>query len=219
VDNNNDIESSCSHCGHTRAVSRKYIGKKVKCKNCNTSYRITQPEATAQSEVIELTPEDTVTASARVAKIFNKNKVVTDEMLEKYGTKMSPDHLMNDFKGRGVSGIFLFTVIIHALLLVGSSLPYIQSTYFDSNPAEIEESKRKEMAFDDATTIVDEIAEKYDMQASDITDRFSKSGSRSDKVKDKKKSLLKKKNLPKKVDTEHKENKSKARSNTTEPQP
>jgi len=185
-DNTNGISSSCTNCGNTRSVSAKYIGKKIKCRSCNTSYRITQPDSTAQSELIELTPEDTVTASARIAKKSGESKEVTDEMLLQYGDIISPDNLMGDFKGKGISGIFLFTVLIHVILLIVSSLPYIQSEYFDTDPTEIEETKKKEMAFDDVTTIIEEIAEKYNMQPSDITDKFSKSGSRSDKVKDKK---------------------------------
>ena len=181
------IKSACTNCGNVRSVSSKYVGKKIKCKECDQSYRIVAEEDNAaESEEIHLTPEDTATASARVAKKKGRGKEVTDDMMNQYSEDISPDALMGDFKGKGIIGIFLVTIILHVVVLGGSSYGYIQKEFFSPAPEEIDVEKRKDMALDDATVALREIAEKYNLKSADITDKFSKGGSRGSKVGDSK---------------------------------
>ena len=176
------ISSVCSNCGNERLVPEKFLGKKIKCKECGEAYRISAVEAEDGAEV-EDTPKKEKKVKARKSA---SAKADSGDMLRKYENEINPDALMGDFKGRGVIGIFLFTIVAHVIVLAGSSFPYIQSEFLNADPIELAEDEKKGLALDEATKAIRGIADKYGLSSSDITSKFSKSGSRGDKVKDKK---------------------------------
>lgn len=109
------------------------------------------------------------------------NRAKTAGMVKKYSDEVSPDSLMTDFKPKGIIIIAIFTIIVHVLLLGGTSINFLMDKFI-TKPKELPEEKRKSLALDAATRAINEIAEKYDLTSSDVTSQFSDTGSRADKV-------------------------------------
>jgi flagellar basal body-associated protein FliL len=79
-----------------------------------------------------------------------KNKSGSDEI--------SPDELMESFKGRGLKTIILFTVVIHAVLLLGTSIPFLKKAVTGKDTSELSEQERMELAMKEATDSLRDIA-------------------------------------------------------------
>jgi|SaaInlStandDraft_1057018.scaffolds.fasta_scaffold14371_6 hypothetical protein len=182
------IESICSHCGNSRMVPSKYIGKKVKCKACDQAYRIEEPSTESAEEgdsPLDSAVEKATEVSESSAKVEPRKKAATgnsaSNLVRKYEDEVNPEDLMNDFKGRGVVTIAIITLILHVVILGGSSVGFIQDEFL-SEHQELEEEDRKNLALDDATFAIKGIAEKYNLMPDQITSMFSSGGSRGDKV-------------------------------------
>ncbi len=85
----------------------------------------------------------------------------------------SPDQLMKAFEGRSLKSIILFTVVIHAVLLIGTSVPYLWSAVTGKDITEQSEEERFQAATKEATTAIREIAERYDLKPQDLSSRFT----------------------------------------------
>ena len=112
------------------------------------------------------------------------NRVKTGDMVRKYSDEVSPDSLMTDFKGKSILVIALFTIIVHVVLLGGTSINFLKEKLF-SDTRKLSEEERKREALADATLAIRDIAAKYALTSGDITSQFSAAGSRADKVADK----------------------------------
>ena len=84
----------------------------------------------------------------------------------------SPDDLMRHFHGRSLKGIITFTVIFHAVVLLGSSVPYLWST-FGKGTANLSEEERFKIAAKEADDTLREIAEKHGLKPQDLGDRLA----------------------------------------------
>lgn len=94
-----------------------------------------------------------------------KNKSGSDEI--------SPDELMESFKGRGLKTIILFTVVIHAVLLLGTSIPFLKKAVTGKDTSELSERERMELAMKEATDSLRDIAEEHGLNVQDISSNFS----------------------------------------------
>lgn len=94
-----------------------------------------------------------------------KNKSGNDEI--------SPDELMESFKGRGIKTIILFTVVIHAVLLLGTSIPFLKKAVTGKDTSELSEQERMELAMKEATDSLRDIAEEHGLNVQDISNNFS----------------------------------------------
>ena len=94
-----------------------------------------------------------------------KNKSGNDEI--------SPDELMESFKGRGLKTIILFTVVIHAVLLLGTSIPFLKKAATGKDTSELSEQERMELAMKEATDSLRDIAEEHGLNVQDISNNFS----------------------------------------------
>jgi hypothetical protein len=176
------VESICSHCGASRKVPSKYIGKKVKCRECEQPYRIEDPSSTdADESSVQEEPavEEKVAPRKKRAK---GNQAAT--MVRKYEDEVNPDDLLKDFRARPFVAIGLLTLILHVVILGGSSFGFIQEEFL-SEHEELPEEERERLALDDATLAIKEISEKYNLKPDQITGMFSSGGSRGDKLADK----------------------------------
>ena len=87
-------------------------------------------------------------------------------------TEKSPDDLMRHFHGRSLKGIITFTVIFHAVVLLGSSVPYLWST-FGKGTANLSEEERFKIAAKEADDTLREIAEKHGLKPQDLGERLA----------------------------------------------
>ena len=99
---------------------------------------------------------------------------MTDE--QTYPSDVSPDSLMSDFRGRGILAILAFTVIVHLVIVVGSSYSYLREEVFGEDTSTLSESDRIDLAVREATTALREIAEKHGISPQDLSSRFASNG-------------------------------------------
>lgn len=93
-------------------------------------------------------------------------------MREETTSEVTPDSLLGKFHGRSVMPLVVFTVVVHAVVLLGSSVPFLWRTCY--GPGELTEEQRAEKAVEDATAAIREIAEKYELSPQDISKSFGK---------------------------------------------
>ncbi len=84
----------------------------------------------------------------------------------------SPDDLMRHFHGRSLKGIIIFTVLLHAVVLLGSSVPYLWNT-FGKGTADLSEEERFKLAAKEADAALRTIAEQHGIKPQDLGERLA----------------------------------------------
>lgn len=90
-----------------------------------------------------------------------------------YSDEVTPESMMNDFRGRPVVGILSFTVIVHVVLLSVFSFGYMKNELFGEDTSSMSEDKRLKVAVQEATTSLREIAERHGLNPQDLTSQFA----------------------------------------------
>lgn len=88
-------------------------------------------------------------------------------------TEATPDSLMEQFKGRGLKPILMFTLVVHVVVILGSSIPFFVRKAFARDSSKRTEAERVESAVEDATAALRKIAKKHGLNPQDISDQFS----------------------------------------------
>jgi hypothetical protein len=96
----------------------------------------------------------------------------------------TPDSLMEQFKGQGLKPILIFTVVVHVVLILGSSIPFFVRTITGGSAAKRPEAERLESAVEDATSAIRKIAKKHGLNPQVVSDQFTGGGSRTSKATD-----------------------------------
>ncbi|MBT8038218.1 MAG: hypothetical protein KJO21_11800 [Verrucomicrobiae bacterium] len=94
-------------------------------------------------------------------------------MIDTQKEETTPDQLMEHFQGSSLKSIIIFTVIVHAILLVGSSFPYLYKAIAGEDLSEMSEKNRMDAAMREATVALREIAEDYDLKPQDLSSQFA----------------------------------------------
>lgn len=92
--------------------------------------------------------------------------------------QVTPDTLMERFQGKGLKGIILFTIVVHVVVIGGSSVPYLVRDVFGADTSEMTEDERIKAAVQEATAAIRDIAADYGLNPQDISDQFASGGSR-----------------------------------------
>ena len=95
---------------------------------------------------------------------------------------VSPDSLMKSFQGRGLIGILLVTVVVHAVVILGTSGSYLMIEVFGTDTSKMSKEDRVKVAIGEATSALGEIAKRHNLVVEDITARFASGGSRASKL-------------------------------------
>jgi hypothetical protein len=90
-----------------------------------------------------------------------------------YSDEVTPDSMMNDFRGRPVVGILSFTVIVHVVLISVFSFGYMKNELFGEDTSSMSEDERLKVAVQEATTSLREIAERHGLSPQDLTTQFA----------------------------------------------
>ena len=85
----------------------------------------------------------------------------------------TPDELMESFKGRSLKSIVVFTVVVHAILLVGTSIPFLIKAVAGEDTSAMSEEERIEAAVREATASLREIAEDHGLKPQDLSSQFA----------------------------------------------
>ena len=94
-------------------------------------------------------------------------------MSETQKEEVTPDQLMKHFQGSSLKSIIIFTLIVHAVLLAGSSFPYLYKTIVGKDASEMSEKERTEAAMRDATAALREIAEEHGLKPQDLSSQLA----------------------------------------------
>lgn len=87
--------------------------------------------------------------------------------------EVTPDQLMKHFQGSSLKSIIIFTVIIHVVLLAGSSFPYLYKAVVGEDASELSEKDRIDAAMRDATVALRDISEEYGLKPQDLSDQLA----------------------------------------------
>ena len=85
----------------------------------------------------------------------------------------TPDELMEHFHGRSLKTIVLFTLVVHAVLLVGTSIPSIVRAAMGGDTSEMSEQERIDKAVREAKASLSEIAEQHGLKPQDLSSQFA----------------------------------------------
>ena len=94
----------------------------------------------------------------------------------------SPNHMLRHFEGRSLKSILTFTILIHAVVLLGTSIPFLMETVTGKDLTGLSEEERIEKAVREATSSLRDIAEKNGLKAQDLSSQFEKGKRGKDKA-------------------------------------
>lgn len=85
----------------------------------------------------------------------------------------TPDQLLESFRGRSFKSIILFTIVVHLVIIGGTSVPYIMKTLSGKSDSTLSEAERTEIAALEATDALREIAKKHGLKPQDLSSRIA----------------------------------------------
>jgi hypothetical protein len=85
----------------------------------------------------------------------------------------SPDDLLDTFKGRGLKPIIFFTLLVHAVVLLGSSVPFLLSRFGNGDTTGMSEEERVQAAVKEATASLRKIAEEHGVPPQDLSNSLA----------------------------------------------
>ena len=86
---------------------------------------------------------------------------------------ITPGDLLTNFNGRSLKSIVIFTIVVHAVLLLGTSGSYIWSLVAGADSSKLSESERIELAVQETQTAMRRIAEQHGLKPQDLGSRFA----------------------------------------------
>ncbi len=87
--------------------------------------------------------------------------------------EITPDQLMKHFQGGSLKSIIIFTVIVHVVLLAGSSFPYLYKAVVGEDTSTMSEKDRIDAAMREATVALREIAEEHGLKPQDLSSQLA----------------------------------------------
>jgi hypothetical protein len=87
--------------------------------------------------------------------------------------EITPDQLMDTFHGSSMKKIILFTVVVHVVLIISTSGPYLWKLVAGADSSKLGEKERMEIAKREAMSSLREIAGKHGIKPEDLGNRFA----------------------------------------------
>ena len=81
----------------------------------------------------------------------------------------TPDQLLESFRGRSFKSILIFTLIVHVVLIGGTSVPYLIKLIAGNSTANLTEQQRTELAATEVAAAMREIATKHGLKPQDLS--------------------------------------------------
>ena len=99
-----------------------------------------------------------------------KEKQITSNSTDNDST---PDELMEGFRGKSLKSIVVFTIIVHAVILLGTSVPFILEKVGGKDTSKVSKEERIELALKKAKDSLSDIAEEHGLSVNDISGQFA----------------------------------------------
>lgn len=87
--------------------------------------------------------------------------------------EITPDQLLESFRGRSFKSVILFTVIVHVVFIGATSVPYLIKLFTGDPASKLNEAERTEIAAREATDALREIATKHGIKPQDLSSRIA----------------------------------------------
>jgi len=84
----------------------------------------------------------------------------------------TPDELLDTFRGRSMKSIILFTLAVHAVVLFGTSVPFLWKTIAGSSEG-LTDEQRVQAAVKEATASLRKIASRHGIQPQDLSSQLA----------------------------------------------
>lgn len=85
---------------------------------------------------------------------------------------VTPESLMEHFQGPGLVKMVLVTVIFHVVLILGTSVSYVKTSFLGEDVSKLTKEQRVEKALADATASLRKIATANGLNPQDISDKM-----------------------------------------------
>ena len=110
-----------------------------------------------------------------------ETKMENEEITKIDDGDVTPESLMGIFKGPGIMKMIIVTLIVHVVVMVGSSVPFLMRSVFGEDTSQMTKDERIDLAVADATAAIRKIAKEQDLSPQDISDQFASGKSSSPK--------------------------------------
>lgn len=84
----------------------------------------------------------------------------------------TPDQLLDTFRGRGLKTVIIFTIVVHVVVLLATSAPYLMRTFGAGDRMKLSETERMDLAVKEAMTSLKAIAESHGVKPQDLGSRL-----------------------------------------------
>lgn len=87
--------------------------------------------------------------------------------------EITPDQLLESFRGRSFKSVILFTVIVHVVFIGATSVPYLMKLFTGDSASKLSENERTEIAAREANDALRDIATKHGIKPQDLSSRIA----------------------------------------------
>lgn len=85
----------------------------------------------------------------------------------------TPGELLANFNGRSLKTMIVFTIVVHVVLLLVTSGPFIWKLVAGTDGSKLSESERIELAYKETQSAMRRIAEQYGIKPQDLGSQFT----------------------------------------------
>jgi hypothetical protein len=90
-----------------------------------------------------------------------------------------PEDLMRDFRGGGLMRFAILALVVHAIVILATSIPWLRETFMGSATAGMTEEEKLEAAVNEATAKISSIAKEHGVSPLELGARFGGNGKKS----------------------------------------
>lgn len=90
-----------------------------------------------------------------------------------------PEDLMRDFRGGGLMRFAILALVVHAIVILATSIPWLRETFIGSATAGMTEEEKLEAAVNEATAKISAIAKEHGVSPLELGARFGGNGKKS----------------------------------------
>ncbi len=88
-------------------------------------------------------------------------------------TAAEPEDLMRDFRGGGLVRFAILAIVVHAVVILAASVPWLQKTFLGGDTASLTEEQKLNAAVKEATASLQAIAKEHGVRPQDLGARFA----------------------------------------------
>ena len=93
-------------------------------------------------------------------------------------SEVTPESLMNTFHGPGFSKMIIVTIVVHAVVILGTSVPFLLESVLGDDSSELSKEERIENAVADATSSLQQVADEHGLSLQEVREQISKGATR-----------------------------------------